>query len=265
VGNLSPFINNIITTAQIFNVKANGNDFFIFRPLVDFPVSLLIPIGLVMCIWYSFRRKTINYIFILFWFLASLLPAVASSPNGNRAIQTIPTVYLFCAIGLISITSIINYIFRVRKKIHLLLITIFLVFSTYVTYFLYLGPNRLELPGFYPETLSTSNYIKKIWNDYDIYITDNYPRELLTYYLYKNSSSDAFLKSYSWLENSSDFLVIDTKNNKGSAFFMFNNEQNDIVANNLLSNFPTSKKIILWYDNDNIHRQASLVILVPPG
>ena len=86
VGNFSPLINNIVTTTFLFNVKANGNDFFIFEPLVDEPISWLLPIGFLITLLFSLIKKDKRYFFMVCWFLASLLPGVLSVPNGNRAI-----------------------------------------------------------------------------------------------------------------------------------------------------------------------------------
>ncbi len=138
---------------------------------------------------------------------------------------------------------------------------------------------------FYPETLIITNYIKGIWNKYDIYITDNYPRELLTYYLYQDNQRDAFMTNYVWFNNSFAFLDIQEKSknnvalieqngtrnilsasdkkNKGLAFFMFPNYPNEQTIKKLLEIYPDAKKIYLYYKDDNINRPASLVLLVP--
>lgn len=286
-GNLSPLINNIITSVLTFNIKANGNDFFIFRPLVDIPVSLLIPIGFLFCVWKILAKKSINFLFIMFWFLFSMIPGILSAPNGNREIGTIPVIYFFAALGLNFIVDLIEKVTHLKKNFKTLLVVGFLFLSTFVTYYLYLGPKRLELPGFYPETLIVTNYIKTIWNNYDIYLTDNFPRELLTYYLYKNSRQDAFARNYTWLDNSLGFLNIKSSsqtdiipgqqyyysaasdtltqtNNKGLAFFMFTNLYNEQTAQQLLSMYPQAKKLYLNYINDNINRPAILVVLIPP-
>ncbi len=265
-GNFSPLINNIVTAALTFNVTANGNDFFIFRPLVDTPVSWLIPIGFAICLWQICLKKSVNYFFIMSWFLFSMIPGILSAPNGNREIGTAPSVYFFAAVGIIFIIDLLDRILHLGKKINIILLAVFLLMSSLITYNLYLGKNRLELPGFYPETLVTTKYIKTIWNNYDIYITDNYPRELLTYYLYRNGQQDAFTKNYTWENNSLAFLNIPSSlgNTKGLAFFMFVNAFNEQTAKQLLQKYPIAQKFYLYYSNDNINRPASLVILVSP-
>jgi hypothetical protein len=264
-GNIFPLIKNIIIATLTFNVAANGNDFFIFRPLVDAPVSWLIPIGFVICLWQIAFKRATNYFFIMLWFLFSMIPGILSAPNGNREIGAIPSVYFLAAVGIIFIVDLLGYIQHFKEKIKIALLILFLLVSSLATYSLYLGKNRLELPGLYPETLVTTNYIKTIWNTYDVYLTDNYPRELLTYYLYRNSQRNAFTKNYIWLDTSSSFLdiPISARSKKGLAFFMFANDFNEQTTQQLLQKYVNAKKIYLYYQNDNIYRPASLVLLVP--
>lgn len=285
-GNLSPLINNVINAFLTFNVAANGNDFFIFRPLVDAPISWLIPIGFIVCLWKIIFKKSLNYFFIMVWFLFSMIPGIFSAPNGNREIGTIPSVFFFAGLGIIFIVDLFDRIFHLGEKVKIMTIFLFLLTSSLVTYNLYLSKNRLELPGFYPETLVTTNYIKTIWNDYDIYVTDNYPRELLTYYLYRNNQRDTFVRNYVWLDNSLAFLNVQpniqndialteqntggdilgasTQKKRGVAFFMFANDFNEQTAREILSRYSNARKFYLLYTDDNINRLASLVILVPP-
>ncbi|MEK9175879.1 MAG: glycosyltransferase family 39 protein [Patescibacteria group bacterium] len=264
--NISPLINNIITSALLFNVSGNGNDFFIFEPLVDKLVSWLLPIGLIITIYFIIIKKDKKYFFMLIWLISSLVPGILSVPNGNRAIGVIPSIYFLAAVGLLYPAQFA--LKRIKNKIaaHVIYILIFLICASGAisTYHDYLGPNRRELAGFYPETLVITNYIKTVWNNYDIYITDNYPRELLTYYLYKEGK-DAFTKNYTWLDNSESFLSLSkTNQNHGYAFFMFATPENEETAIELKRKFPNSKKFYLWYTNNNIARPASLVVLTKP-
>ena len=262
VGNFSPLINNIVTTTFLFNVKANGNDFFIFEPLVDEPISWLLPIGFLITLLFSLIKKDKRYFFMVCWFLASLLPGVLSVPNGNRAIGAIPAVYFFAAVGLLVPLNLISQRLKAPKTwVIFSFIVLFCIYSMFLSFKDYLGPNRKELAGFYPETLITTNYIKTILSDYDIYLTDNYPRELLTYYLYKGG--DPFVKNYNWLENNQMFFSVEKRENKGLAFFMFDSPDNEVVANGLIKKWG-GQKFLLWYENDNIlKRPASLVVLIP--
>lgn len=278
VGNLIPLWNNLITSALLFNFRANGNDFFIYDPLIDKPLSWLLPIGFSLIFVKIFKDRDTNYLFILLWFLASLIPGILSVPNGNRGIGTVPTVYFFTALGLVFLTDSMSSVLKEGKKLFShLLITAFLIITALSTYQNYLGPNRKEIPGFYPETFIVAQYIKTIWDKYDIYLTDNYPRETLTCLLYRDGNP--FKKNYAWLENRYTFLnisrnlaclgqqgtVLGTRQpEKGAAFFMFAIPENESLTQTFLKENPNAQKFYLWYDNNNIHRKASLVILVPP-
>lgn len=279
-GSISPLIKNITTSFLLFNIKANGNDFFIFEPLLDKPVSWFLPLGFLITCYCVFIKKNKNYFFIFCWFLASLIPGILSVPNGNRAIGAIPSVYFFVAVGILyPLQFISDRLPKYKLKYFTAgLILLFCAYTFFVTYRDYLGPEKRELKGFYPETLITANYIKTIWDEYDIYLTDNYPRELLTYYLYRKGY-DTFTKNYTWLESNTAFLNLETNqiltmgnnnqnilgkstsiNKKGLAFFMFAIPENELVAEQLMKKYPKSNKFYLWYDNDNIHRPAALVV-----
>lgn len=235
------------------------------------------PIGFVLALVKIFKDKRENYGFILLWFLASLIPGILSVPNGNRGIGTVPTVYLLIALGLIFSASLMSRVLKKRRKLFsCLFITTFLLVTALSTYQNYLGPNRKEISGFYPGTFIVTQYIRTIWDKYDVYLTDNYPRETLTYLLYKDDSP--FKKNYTWLENRYAFLEINRnlahlsqqgavlgakEPKKGTAFFMFATPENESLAQTLLNTHPNAQKFYLWYNNSNTHRKASLVILVP--
>lgn len=265
-GNLAPLWTNLKTTALLFTHRAKGNDFFINEPLVDKPVSWLLPIGFAVFLYKILKEKKTAYLFILLWFIFSLLPGVLSLPNGNRTIGAIPTVYFFAAIGLVFLADF-AFKFYPKRKVLLsqAIIILFLLFSAFQTYHEYLGPNRREIPGFYPETNVVANYIKTIWDNYDIYLTDNYPRETLTYLLYKKGH-DPFDKNYSWLEDRYALpTVARDLNYKGKALFMFAIPENESVAQIILKENPGAERHYLWYINGEIRRKASMVILIPPS
>lgn len=262
-----PLFESITKTALTFNVNANGNDFFISEPLVDFPLSILVPIGLLISLYFIVLKREKKYLFILIWLATASLPGILSEPNGNRLIGTIPSIYFLCAVGLFfPVTYFISKLKtdkNNKKIISTSVIITFFVYSMLITYNNYLGENRRDLAGFYPETKVTTDYIKTIWLNYDIYLTDNYPRELLTYYLYK-PGTNSFNKNYTWLEYNHEFLEVEKNKNKGIGFFMFNNPENEYIANQLLKKYPGSNRFYIWYQNDNIYRAAALVVLVKP-
>lgn len=264
-GNLAPFWNNLKNSALLFNYRANGNDFFINEPLVDKPASWLFPLGLLIAVLKIFKGKK-NYLFMLLFLIAFLIPGILSTPNGNRGIGALPAVYFFSALGLVFIVEfLVKFIPLKKQTISLVIIGIFLTYVSFLTYKDYLGPTRRELFGFYPETYITLNYIKGLQNkaDYDFYFIDNYPRELLTFLLYQPGQKNPFSKNYVWLERNVDLLNVIKTPQKGVAFVMFDNYFNQNIANALLQKYPNGQKLNLPYKNENILRPASIIILAP--
>lgn len=260
---LMPLWNNLKTSVLLFNQRANGNDFFINEPLVDKPISWFLPLGFFISLIQIFKNRKQNYLFMVLLFLAFLIPGIFSVPNGNRGIGTLPTVYFFSAIG-ISFTA--DQFYRLtRKKIFAKAFTLLVLMTTFfLTYSDYLGPKRRELPGFYPETIVTLDYLKKIPNyqNYSLYFTNNYPPELLTFLLYQPGQKDPFQENYTWLESGYDFLRLVKKPNQSIGFIMLDNLQNQSLAQLLLNKYPRAKKINFPYKYENIQRPASIIILV---
>lgn len=265
IGSLSPLWNNLKTSALLFNYRANGNDFFINEPLVDQPTSWLLPVGFLITLIKVFKNRDKNYLFVFLFVLFFLIPGVLSIPNGNRVIGTLPVVYFFSALGLLTISDLIAHFWGSKKQlVGPLVIFAFLASVALITYQDYLGPERRELPGFYPETYITLNYLSQLKdkNEYDFYFTDDFPRELLTFLLYSPGQEDPFQKNYTWLEKNTDFLKITKKPEKGIGFAMFDNSPNQPIANALLQKYPNAYRINLTYKNENIQRPGSTIIFV---
>jgi len=266
IGSLSPLWNNLKTSALLFNYRANGNDFFIDEPLVDQPTSWLLPIGFLIALIKVVKNRDKNYLFIFLFFLFFLIPGILSIPNGNRVIGTLPVVYFFAALGLLAISDLIARFWGSKKKlVGSLAIFAFLASITLTTYQNYLGSERRELPGFYPETYITLDYLSQLKdkNDYDFYFTDNFPRELLTFLLYNPGQENPFQKNYTWLEKNTGFLKVTKSPGKGIGFIMFDSPLNQPIATALLSKYPHAHKINLSYKNENIQRPGSIIIFVP--
>ena len=244
-GNLWPLLHNLRASALLFTHRANGNDFFIDQPLLDPWVRWFFPIGFFVVIWHAFGKGDRRYLFMLLWFFVSLVAGILSVPNGNRAIGAIPAVYFMISAGLV-------FISQQFRKLAFAIIALVCVTSAFTSYRDYLSPYRHEPPGFYPETLIATNYIRTIWDEYDIYLTDNYPRETLTYLLYRGG--DPFVRTYTWYERNADFLSVAPRGPKGVAFFMFATPTNERIATLLMDKFPQAEKFYLG---------KSLVVLVP--
>lgn len=255
--NLTPLWENTKKSLMIFNVRANGDDFFVSQPLLDFPSSWLFILGLIICL---INIKKPLFQFLTLGLLINLLPGFISVPNGNRNIATMPFVYLIAGLGFKQLwQSTKNNLVSKIPSIALIIIICFLgLFNTYKLYF---GKNRLEIWGFYPETTIVGNFMKDKLDDFDFYLTDNYPRDALTFLTYKNG--DPFIKHYTWLENKNSFLTVNKNQSKGLFFIMFGSPENYTFLNELKQKYPNGFSYQLQYNSDIISRPAALVFQVP--
>jgi hypothetical protein len=257
VRSIAPLIDNIKVSLGMFHYRANGNDFFINEPLLEKIPGYLLIIGLIYTL---FTLGKIESFIIFIWLILGFIPGIFSVPNGNHDFSVLVPSYLIIGQGTkITYTFFKNFL---NKKFAYVLISLLLMLSLFYVYQQYFSKGRKEIFGFYPETTIVANYMKSNQNNYDFYLTDNYPRDILTFIMYK--SGDPFKKNYTWLENGYDFLTVNKKN-KGLMFFMFENPQNEKLALSLQKKFPNSKKLHLPYVDGNISRIASLVVVIQPN
>jgi Dolichyl-phosphate-mannose-protein mannosyltransferase len=257
---LRPIWENVYTTFFMFHKRGNGNDFFIEDPLLDSPITFLFPFGLGIAAWYAVIRKKRGMQFMLCWFAISLIPGLLSSPNGNRNVGAIPPIYFFAALG--ASTMIDWYIRWVPTKKRIVAIWLaFIVWycAGFASYHIYLGPWRREVPGFYPEAYTTLRYIKPYISTHDIYITDNFPKELLMFLLYQGG--DPWKKHYMLAEHG--LLSTSPSKNRPSIFIMRWNPDNQMITQVLLRKYPKSTFQIIYYIDDSFRRPAAILVTIP--
>ena len=290
-GNWAPLWQNLHDTIGLFTVRANGNDFFIDQPLLDPPARWLFVLGLVVAVWWSVRRSR-RYAFVLFGLAMALLPGlISTAPNGNRGAGTMPFVYIIAALPLVALLDAMTVTSpatasreaparRAMPSLDRLLswlsagtVALVLVVACVGTFNQYLGPNRTELWGFYPETTVVGRYIRQIDDRYDSYLTDNYPRDALTYVTYRPGDPLVGLDTggypnqahYTWQGSNQQFLSDTARPGRGLAFFMFSGlPENVAMLGQLRARYRNAVAFTLIYRDDNITRPASLVVLVPP-
>lgn len=276
-GNWQPLIDNIKTTLGLFTVRANGNDFFIDQPLLDPPTRWLFVLGLGVALWMVLLKRR-RYGFILLGLVLALLPGlVAIEPNGNRNSATMPFVYILAALPLVALLDVTKplrqYLPGLLRLVPEAVVTIVLLGSIVGVYNQYLGSNRAQLWGFYPETTVVGRYIHQIDRRYDSYVTDNFPRDALTYLTYQAGdpivgiagSGYPLQPHYVWQDNNQAFLSDRAQVGRGLAFFMAPGvPQNDAMMATLQRRYRRAVAFDLVYKDDNIDRPASVVVLVPP-
>ncbi|MDP3974459.1 MAG: glycosyltransferase family 39 protein [bacterium] len=255
---LTPLIDNLKMSFGILHSRANGNDFFVDEPLLEKIPGYLFFLGLIYLI---FNLKKLESFFILSWFILGFIPGLLSVPNGNHNFAILTPLYLIIGQGLASIIVFLKKITAKYFKFGYIILVLIMVFSTIDVYNQYLSPFRREIWGFYPETTIVANFMNKNKGKFEYYLTDNYPRDALTFLTY--SGGEPFHKNYTWLEKPEDFFTIKQTPEKGLMFFMMDNSQNIQIRNNLLLKFPNSYFENIFYADDHINRNASVVVVVP--
>lgn len=257
---LRPLWENLQRTILMFNVRAGGDDFFVNEPLLELIPGIFFLVGLGFTLIKIRQRPNL---FVFLWLIVTLLPGFLSAPNGNRGIGSIVPVYLLTGLGFY---QFLCFFFKLLpSKVSILApLTAALILGgqTLSSYDQYLGYNRREIWGFYPETTIVGQYIQKIKNEYDIYVTDNYPRDALTFLTYEKGRP-IFQQEYQWFEDRNQFLSVFQKKNKGLAFIMFDIPQNQLFVQKLKTKFTQARPLRLPYYNGRINRVAALVVLVP--
>jgi hypothetical protein len=260
---------NIKDTILQFNYRANGDDFVIDNPFLDYPTSAFFIIG-ILTILSSYSRifdRTL-VLFAVVWFLSSIFGGIISKPNPNHNFGVFIPALTIAGIGFISTMTIIKSYYCDQAK----------MLSSYAFYFccasllgalsffrLFYDTTRLDYWGFYPETRIVGAYMKDIIDRYDVYVGNNFPIDSLKFMTHKRGSMEARF-THVW-ENVEKFLQIDQSLDplKGLAFIAKNNSKNIKIFESLKERFSHSKLLELKqrvYPSrlDEIH---ALVLLVP--
>ncbi len=174
-GNLEPLWRNLATAAGLFNLYANGDDFFLTRPLLDFPISVFWVLGLGYCLS---RWRDKRYLLLLVWSGGALGLGVLSIPNGNRCIGAIAPVYFMGGIFLERLARALRAALpsggSYRRAVTAGLAGVLLAISVY-TYHDYIGPNRHYLFGFDEDAVYVGAYINTLLQEnYQVYLAEYY-------------------------------------------------------------------------------------------
>ena len=214
-GSIEPLLTNVRLALGLFQYRANGNDYFVDEPLLDIPVAVLFPLGLV----YSITKFRQPGHFLMLLMLALILSVgIASGPNGNRILgATIPTT-LFAAVVLVEAWRWLSAAYPRFKDAFTVALVGVLLYAGYVTYDSYLGPNRRELPGSYLEATTVGHYMRRIAPSYDIHaLAGNWPEYTLTYLSYQGVG-DPFVPRYHYYTDASEFPQAYAARGRGTSF-----------------------------------------------
>lgn len=258
-GSWEPLWTNIKNALLMFNFSAHGDDFFVREPLLDLPVSVFFTLGLVFAIT---RIRHRAHFLLLAMVVLMLMVGIVSQPNGNRGIGTIIPTTALAAIFLYESWRWLESSYpRYRELFSVALVGVML-YTGYATFDSYLGPDRRDQWGFYPETTRVGRYMHGIAADYQIYAAaGNWPRDALTYLSYQGEG-DPFQPEYEYTNNANDLLDKPPAENIGTAFII--EAGNDAVVEALRERFPAATNDEIYYPDGSDHVIA-YVLLVPPG
>ncbi|MEX0786468.1 MAG: glycosyltransferase family 39 protein [Dehalococcoidia bacterium] len=258
-GSWEPLWTNIKNALLMFNFSANGDDFFVREPLLDLPVSVFFTLGLVYGIT---RIRHRQYFLLMIMIVLMLLVGIASKPNGNRGIGTIIPTTALAAIFLYESWRWLEASYpRYRELLSIGLVGV-LLYTGYTTFDSYLGPDRRDQWGFYPETTRVGRYMHDLPGEYQIFAAaGNWPRDALTYISYQGEG-DPFQPRYEYTNNASDLLGKPPAENVGTAFII--EAGNDDVVAALQERFPAATMEEIYYPDDT-QNVIAYVLLVPPG
>lgn len=259
----SSFVGNLKTASLLFNYWSNGDDFFVSTPGLEVPAAIFLAFGFL---WLLARWRDERAQFILLGLAVNLLPAVASNPNMNRAVGTMPFIYLVSALGVIFFA---REVARLVPRVDTALATILLITlggaSMYATYVQYLSPHRRDIWGFYPETAVVGRYVGTLIPHYATWVGGaNYPRDTITFLSYQGVGNPE-RRNYYWLDDVGVLLKqrVTAPPGKGLAFVLATDNPGPAVFNELKRRYPNHQVVELRYPpvGGGVFARA---LLVPP-
>jgi len=256
---------NLRAAALLFNYSGNGDDFFVNTPALEYPAALFLAFGVLWCVasWRDERAQ-----FLLLGCLVNALPGIASNPNMNRTVGTMPFVFVFVALGVIFFArELPRLIPRIGGTLAALGAVVFCVGAMLATYTQYLGPQRREVWGYYPETTVLGKYMATIVPRYTTWVGGaNFPRDTLTYWTYQGAGNPE-RRNYYWLDDVTVLLrqrMVSTSN-RGLAFILANVGAGPRVLAELERRYPAHELVELRYPPDGGVAFAKALLVPPEG
>lgn len=254
----------IRATVGIFHYWANGDDFFVNTPGLEYWAALFFPFGLLWCVS-AVRDPRAQ--FLLIGFLVGLLPGALSKPNMNRDIGTMPFVYLFAASGLLLLSREFARWLprRWQDGAAALLCVAGVTASAWATYAQYLGPQRRPVWGYYPETTVLGRYLATLPPQYRVWIAGgNFPTDTLIYLTYRGG--DPFVPRFTKVDDPAELLRMNlpSAGEQDLAFVFADETPALLVLAELRQRYPQHELVSVRYPpEDRGGRVFARVLLVP--
>ncbi len=257
------FLNSLEATLLMFHYWANGDDFFINTPGLEYFAAIFFPLGLLWCLA-SIRDPRAQ--FLVIGLAVGLLPGLLSKPNMNRNIGTMPFVYFFAALGVwFCAQRFARLAPRSWRQAVVGVVTIAaVVASTWATYEQYLGPSRRQVWGYYPETTVLGRYLATLPQTYRVFVLGgHFPLETLTYLTYRGG--DPFTPSFTRWEDPTQILrePLPSRSPTGLAFAFPDETVAMLVMAELRNVYPKHEIVNLRYPPNENGRIFARVLLVP--
>ena len=259
----SSFVGNLKLAALMYNYWGNSDDFFVSTPGLEFPAAVFLAFGLL---WLLARWRDERAQFVLLGLAVNLLPAIASSPNMNRGVGTMPFIFVMSGLGAVFFA---RELARLVPRIGAALGVTFLVVvggaAVYAGYVEYLSHNRRDIWGYYPETAVIGRYVKTLIPHYVTWVGGaNYPRDTITFLSYQGVGNPE-RRSYVWLDDVSLLLRerLNAPAGKGLAFVLSTDNPGPGVLNELKRRYPKHEVVDLHFPEvgGGVFARA---LLVPP-
>ena len=240
------FVGNLKTAALLFNYWSNGDDFFINTPGLEVPAAVFLVFGFL---WLLARWRDERAQFVLLGLAVNLLPAIASNPNMNRAIGTMPFIYFISALGVVFFArELARLVPRIGPALAALLLIGVGGAAMYATYAEYLSHHRRDVWGYYPETTVLGRYMGTLVPHYAIWVGGaNFPRDTITFLSYQGVGNPE-RRNYIWLDDvtaraqaAPDAPLPD----KGLAFVFSTDNPGPAVLNELARRYPNHQIVEL--------------------
>jgi len=256
--------NALRATPLLFHWRANGDDFFTNTPGLEFWAAVFFVFGLLWCL---FQLRDSRAQFLLIGFAVGLIPGLLSNPNLNRDVGTMPFVFFFAGLGVVYVVRSLAW--ALPRPLGLVgsasLAVAVVTASAVATYAQFLGPNRREVWGFYPETTVLGQYMASIMPRYRVWVGGaNFPNDTLIYLTYQGG--DPFTPRFVWLPDIVALLSLPLPEprEQGLAFILANHTVGRLVLQELARRYPQHEIVELRYPPQN-GQVFAVALLVPPG
>jgi len=256
-------MDNLTALLKVYMINANGDDFFVDTPVLEWPVAVLFLFGFVRCVS---QPRDLRAVFLLLGWLMAAIPAFLSTPNANRMIGTLPFVYAFAALGG-------EFFYRILRRglgaandrrwawaavSFAALAGVAAIAATWVQYF---GAHRRELPGFYPDATVVGRYARTLLPNYDVWIGGkNFPRETLDYLTYQGGEPRR--RSYTWLDDATQAAQMDfAPAGHGAAVILAAEGRAGLTFAQLHRRYPAAEVVELrdWTRDEQVFARALLL------